>query len=220
MKLQGLDLIWLANHQPDLKFDPSSNEIAGKLSFCAGFDSGSGKIRIGEDDLAKSMDSFLCDSFLIRIALDFPDKYGRPMVFLSGDRVNRLAKSQSVEPVDLHFYSNGACCLGITYVPDRKQTLEGFLKELLIPFFYRVSFTEKHGIDAARRDLWGEYSHGARGIQEYEGEINDLAKQGLGRNAPCPCGSGRKYKHCHLEEIKAVRLAKAQGLSKSAEIPC
>ncbi len=20
---------------------------------------------------------------------------------------------------------------------------------------------------------------------------------GTGRNAPCPCGSGRKYKHCH-----------------------
>jgi uncharacterized protein YecA (UPF0149 family) len=21
---------------------------------------------------------------------------------------------------------------------------------------------------------------------------------GTGRNAPCPCGSGKKYKHCHL----------------------
>lgn len=21
--------------------------------------------------------------------------------------------------------------------------------------------------------------------------------QRIGRNAPCPCGSGRKYKHCH-----------------------
>ncbi|MCB2060646.1 MAG: SEC-C domain-containing protein, partial [Novosphingobium sp.] len=23
------------------------------------------------------------------------------------------------------------------------------------------------------------------------------AGMGLSRNAPCPCGSGRKYKHCH-----------------------
>jgi len=23
------------------------------------------------------------------------------------------------------------------------------------------------------------------------------ADQGLSRNAPCPCGSGQKYKHCH-----------------------
>jgi preprotein translocase subunit SecA len=23
------------------------------------------------------------------------------------------------------------------------------------------------------------------------------ASMGLSRNAPCPCGSGEKYKHCH-----------------------
>ncbi len=23
---------------------------------------------------------------------------------------------------------------------------------------------------------------------------------GTGRNQPCPCGSGRKYKHCHGKE--------------------
>lgn len=26
----------------------------------------------------------------------------------------------------------------------------------------------------------------------------------LGRNDPCPCGSGRKYKHCHLDLDRAV----------------
>ena len=26
---------------------------------------------------------------------------------------------------------------------------------------------------------------------------DDLAGRNIGRNAPCPCGSGRKYKHCH-----------------------
>ena len=25
----------------------------------------------------------------------------------------------------------------------------------------------------------------------------DVAEAPLSRNAPCPCGSGRKYKHCH-----------------------
>ena len=24
-----------------------------------------------------------------------------------------------------------------------------------------------------------------------------FADRNLSRNAPCPCGSGRKYKHCH-----------------------
>lgn len=34
-----------------------------------------------------------------------------------------------------------------------------------------------------------------------EGHINALlsasARANPGRNAPCPCGSGKKYKHCH-----------------------
>jgi preprotein translocase subunit SecA len=29
-----------------------------------------------------------------------------------------------------------------------------------------------------------------------EGE-NPYAALEISRNAPCPCGSGRKYKHCH-----------------------
>lgn len=27
----------------------------------------------------------------------------------------------------------------------------------------------------------------------------------LSKNAPCPCGSGLKYKHCHLKKIKKIR---------------
>ena len=26
-----------------------------------------------------------------------------------------------------------------------------------------------------------------------------------GRNDPCPCGSGRKFKHCHLKKFDATR---------------
>lgn len=33
--------------------------------------------------------------------------------------------------------------------------------------------------------------------------VPQLRRQGLsGRNDPCPCGSGRKYKHCHWLERK------------------
>ena len=38
-----------------------------------------------------------------------------------------------------------------------------------------------------------ERSHGDKGIQEAI-----RAKGGVGRNEPCPCGSGEKYKKCHL----------------------
>ena len=30
-----------------------------------------------------------------------------------------------------------------------------------------------------------------------EGEANPYAGMDVSRNAPCPCGSGQKYKHCH-----------------------
>jgi hypothetical protein len=40
----------------------------------------------------------------------------------------------------------------------------------------------------------------------------------IGRNAPCPCGSGRKYKQCCLraeERRRAVRAAREEGLAKA-----
>ena len=39
-------------------------------------------------------------------------------------------------------------------------------------------------------------SHGIQGIRE---AIRDSG--GVGRNAPCPCGSGKKFKHCHLGKL-------------------
>lgn len=35
-----------------------------------------------------------------------------------------------------------------------------------------------------------------------------------GRNAPCPCGSGKKYKRCHLEKLTAGVRAKVVEASK------
>ena len=33
-------------------------------------------------------------------------------------------------------------------------------------------------------------------ISKVELEISDTYKK-ISRNSPCPCGSGKKYKHCH-----------------------
>jgi hypothetical protein len=35
-----------------------------------------------------------------------------------------------------------------------------------------------------------------------------MAHQQVGRNDPCPCGSGKKYKRCHLEEDLAKRVTR------------
>ena len=40
-------------------------------------------------------------------------------------------------------------------------------------------------------------SHGEKGIQEAI-----LAKSSIGRNEACPCGNGKKYKHCHLQKLR------------------
>lgn len=41
----------------------------------------------------------------------------------------------------------------------------------------------------------------------------------VGRNEPCPCGSGRKYKHCHEAEGEAflAKLARKQELERWEE---
>jgi len=38
------------------------------------------------------------------------------------------------------------------------------------------------------------------------------------RNDPCPCGSGRKYKKCHLEEDEAVLHAAAKKAAEAAAV--
>ncbi|APZ93313.1 SEC-C metal-binding domain-containing protein [Fuerstiella marisgermanici] len=45
--------------------------------------------------------------------------------------------------------------------------------------------------------LGEDRSHGEEGIREAI-----RAKGGVGRNESCPCGSGKKYKHCHLRKFQ------------------
>ena len=41
-----------------------------------------------------------------------------------------------------------------------------------------------------------------------------------GRNDPCPCGSGKKYKNCHLDKDEAAaRAARAKALAEEKAAP-
>ncbi len=111
-----------------------------------------------------------------------------------------------IESVDeFYLFGDGACCLGLKYAAERNLTLERFVSELVIPFLYRLSYTDRYGLTAAREGLWGEYSHEVAGESEYQDEILQLAGKNTGRNQPCPCGLGLKYKRCHLDEVEAVK---------------
>jgi preprotein translocase subunit SecA len=53
-----------------------------------------------------------------------------------------------------------------------------------------------HDEASAMQDAAGEEEAPPRGRQE---QAQPFVRDGrkIGRNEPCPCGSGKKYKHCH-----------------------
>ena len=218
ISLRQADLEWLAASFPDLRYDPEAGVIMGELKLRAAYDRGHERLHIGSDDATARMDSYLRDSFSIWIELNTLDQNGWPTVYEVGGRYSRIADRENVDTFDLHFYPDGACCLGLQLLADRRTTLKEFMDELVIPFFYRLSYTDIHGLLAVKGYLWAEYSHGDLGVQEYLSDVVDIARQELGRNVPCACGSGRKYKRCHLGEVKRLRVDKVRR-TQSLPIP-
>ena len=204
MKITESDIEWLKLRYPNLQFKSDSQEIVGELDFCASYDNESGKLVI-HDDVIDSR-HFLRDVFEIEICLGTLDMNGWPKVYEVGGRYLAIAKKWDVATIDLHFYTDDTnCCLGLKLGDNRPLGIKGFLEKLVIPFFYRLSYTEKFGLAASQDDLWGEYSHGRKGLREYLAELAHFAKQNLGRNDLCPCGSGMKYKKCHLSQVEYLK---------------
>ena len=219
MKLTDDDVWWLKTHFPQMIYEPEKHQIRGDLSFGARYDGPTSKVMITLADAdpeydINGSDQFLYDAFEIEVSLDTESRCpgGWPRVRETGGRHTAIAKKLGIEEIDLHFYATGVCCLGIRTSFQRHLTIKRFLYELVIPFFYRVSYSERYGIGAARNNLWGEYSHGQQGRVEHEAEMLSIAKQSLGRNNPCACNSGLKYKHCHLDEVQENVRIRAQSL--------
>ena len=204
MKITDSDVEWLKSNFPNLYYEASSQKILGELDFCAVYDQESGKVTIS--NLTEATDFLIQDVFEIDIYLDDLDMNGWPKVFEVGGKYHRIAEKCEVPIIDLHIYPhNRACCLGLKYRDSQRLCIKDFLDELVIPFFYRLSYTDKFGIDRARKDLWGEYSHGPKGQIEHFLEIMDIVRRDPGRNAPCPCGSDKKYKRCHLSQVESLQ---------------
>ena len=205
MNLGNADLDWLVSNLPELTYLSEARAIIGELRFCAAYDKCAGQLRLGDSKECRAMHAFLCDTFKVRIDLNQVADNGWPDVRETGGRCFDIAEQNQCKIIDLHLFTNGACCLGLRCASERNLTLERFICELVIPFFYRLSYTDRYGLTAARDNLWGEYSHGDAGIKEYQAEILGIATSNPSRNRPCPCGSGSKYKRCHLDEVEAVR---------------
>lgn len=204
MKITEREMNWLESRFPNLQYDADTQKIIGELDFCAAYDAESGKLTAG--DSAINLERFICDVFEIEIRLGTLDTNGWPRVYEVGGRHRQIAKKCNVEITDLHFNSDDdSCCLGLKFPSKTSLGIRVFLLEWVIPFFYRLSYTEAFGIVASRNDLWGEYSHGEEGKWEYLSEISKLAKLNLGRNSLCPCESGKKYKNCHLDDVESYK---------------
>ena len=206
MKILESDITWLRASFPNLHYNADAQRIAGELDFCAAFSKRSGRLQFGFDPTARTLYTYLCDAFEIEIRLDprSIQKSGWPKVYEVGRRHIRIAEKYNVGPVDLHFYKDGACCLGIRFAREKDLTIERFLYQWVIPFFYRLSYTSSHGLEAARTNLWGEYSHGDQGLVEHVEEIFRFAQSGLGKDSLCPCGSRVKFKSCCQDEVNEV----------------
>ena len=211
MNLTDIDINWLRRCFPSLLYMPEDKKIVGELSFCACYDKATDEMKIelfGPVTDIRESDGFLCDVFEIeiRIGTEFIGKNGWPVIHEVGGRRELIAERHGVREIDLHFYSDTkSCCLGIRHSRE-KLSLSQFMCDLVIPFFYRLSYVNRFGIEAARENLWEEYSHGDEGFKEHERDMVNIGRLSIGRNKPCPCGSGRKYKNCCLDEVQATKL--------------
>ena len=211
MRISPQDIYWLKSTFPSLIYDPTNNTVVGELDFCASYNAETKNLYIeGFNCDYKSLqktDKVLCDVYEIEIRLD--DKTltsgNWPTVYEVGSRIASISKKLNINSIDLHFNNqDGSCCLGINFATDKTGNIKEFIYHLIMPFFYRLTYVENYGLQAARNDLWGEYSHDNDGLQEYILEMRKLKTKRAKRNAPCPCGSGKKYKNCHLDEVQAI----------------
>ena len=153
----------LANRHPGLLFDPNSNVIAGELHIQASY-RGEGKGLLVHSPRREKDPKYLEDDFDIEIWLTYEPSYlvPWPPVYETGGRAQQVMREQQVSKEDLHFFTTdpsiNRCCLGLQNIDDWKGILP-FLDEIVTPFFYRLSYASRFGVNRAESDLWSTYSH-------------------------------------------------------------
>ena len=200
------DIRGVALEQPGLAYTHESRIFAGTLDVSAVYDKTSGWLTPVPSSTDQSDYKGIHDSFEIEIRLEFQPSGLNPWppVVETAGRIQQIMEKHQISDIaDMHCYpglSENSCCLGIQAATGANIEIAQFIRELVVPFFYRVAYVDRHGLQAAKDDLWGEYPHSPIEAQrQYVAELLDIRK--ASRNRPCPCGSGKKYKRCHLAEV-------------------
>ena len=208
IRVSADDIQKLDQEQPGLSYDSENHRIVGTLVVSAEYDESDGLLKTVALPLGQGDQTFIQDTFEIEIRLTFkPGDNPWPHVIETEGRVQQIMEKHQITGIaDMHCYSDqpeNHCCLGINAATTFQIDLASFTRDIIVPFFYRVAYVDKHGLQAARKDLWGERPHDRKeAMREYLSEMEDMRR--AGRNRPCPCGSGRKYKRCHREEAESA----------------
>ena len=220
MKPTICDLKWLESACPGLSYKAAYNQIRGHLRFAASYDKSVDRLMIEGSDLdfdVRTHQNFVNDVFEISIDLDAAPSETSPWpsVIEIGGRKESIAKQLGVDAIDLHMFSNdGSCCLSISFASANDLTVREFIEELVVPFFYRLSYVERHGVVKTRRELWGEYSHGKRGLAEYDDEMRRFVEINPRINDRCPCGSAMEFRQCCRREFIAWQKRRSIASSR------
>jgi len=163
---------------------------------CVGIDQQQRAFLVGSVSL-RSGHGHLRDTVRVRIVYPprFPDRGRFPSVYLESHREQWKNISGS------HIEADWRLCL---FVPGEsgidfghKDSLVHLLECLRTFLFKEVVYQRDLRMEAVtgKPPVWPgkARSHGVAGIKEM---VTDQG--GVGRNAPCPCGSGKKFKHCHM----------------------
>lgn len=191
-KVTDTDVREIQEDFPDLYYDASRNSVRGEMSFRAHYD---GKyLHLNPRDQTKPKQFSGC--YDVEISLDRTSSFGFPVVWEVGGKIARAARRHKVDTLDMHLNGDGSCCLSVFLpIEPANFTFSRFVRELVFGYFAWHAYLEVFGT----KPPWGEYSHDKG---QYERSRETLS---LGRNDPCFCGSGRKYKHCCRQAVENSR---------------
>ena len=213
MKLTTTAVQDMLEAYPNFVYSAENEFLEGELDFGACYDQVKDKLSIkngAKDDCIRTDKNYIQDVYVLRVDL-CRTVNGWPRVCEIGGRLWKIRVKLAVHESDLHLYPDGAFCLGLKLAPERRLSLVEFARYRVTPFLYRLSYVEKLGLEAARRDLWAEYSHGQKGKLEHRRRLKEIARSGAGRNDPCPCGAGRKFKKCCWDEVREFLKSSPAG---------
>ena len=131
--------------------------------------------------------------------------------------------------LDNHIDEKGACCVDMKHklIFQSKMgiSLLSFFTKWVYPYFANQLYRQHENKYAGQ-----EYAHRFEGVEQFyqedlylnrEGAFNMLqaifASRSIGRNAACPCGSGKKLKRCHQQSYDLLKSVGKEILSSDLQ---